>query len=60
MIGNGLYVPVAVVHFLQHLNHEEVDWAHVALAVTNLIALIGVLLVIATWIRGRGEGVATA
>lgn len=55
VVGNGLYVPVSVIHFAQHLNREEVDWAHAALGITNVIALVGVWLVISVWIRGRGR-----
>jgi hypothetical protein len=47
--SNALYVVVAVVHFVQHLNHQEVDWAHISLALTNIGSVIGVLMV--TWAR---------
>ena len=43
--ANGLYIPVAIAHFIQHMNHQEVDWAHLSLAVTNIVAAIGVLYV---------------
>lgn len=43
LIANALYALVAVVHFIQHLDHQEVDWTHVALAVTNAVAVIGVV-----------------
>ena len=56
--ANGLYVPVAVLHFIQHLNREEVDWAHVALAVTNIGSVVGVLMV--TWARGKRSGTVEA
>lgn len=26
--ANVLYAVVAVVHFIQHMNNSEVDWAH--------------------------------
>ncbi len=45
VIANALYVPIAVAHFIQHMNLQEVDWAHVALAVTNVVAALGVLFV---------------
>lgn len=43
--SNTLYVVVAVIHFIQHLNHQEVDWAHISLAVTNVGVVVGVLMV---------------
>jgi hypothetical protein len=49
--SNALYGVVAVFHFIQHLNHQEVDWAHVSLALTNIGSVIGVLMV--TWVRFR-------
>jgi hypothetical protein len=47
--SNALYVLVAVIHFIQHLHHQEVDWAHVSLALTNIGSVLGVLMV--TWVR---------
>ena len=49
--ANGLYVVVAVIHFIQHLNRQEVQWAHISLAVTNIGSVVGVLMV--TWARLR-------
>ena len=43
VLANGLYVPIAVAHFFQHVNHQEVDWAHAGLGITNVAAAIGVL-----------------
>ena len=43
--ANAAYIPIAVAHYLQHLDHREVDWAHAGLGITNLIAAIGVLYV---------------
>ena len=43
--ANAAYVPIAVAHFLQHLDHREVDWAHAGLGITNLVGAIGVLYV---------------
>ena len=43
VLANGLYVPIAVAHFFQHMNHQEVDWAHAGLGITNVAAAIGVL-----------------
>lgn len=34
-------------HFIQHLNLQEVDWAHILLAVTNIGSVVGVLMVTA-------------
>jgi hypothetical protein len=53
-IANGIYVPIAVAHFIQHQNRQEVDWAHAGLGVTNVLAALGVLYVgYASW-RRRG------
>jgi hypothetical protein len=49
LASNALYVVVAVIHFIQHLNHQEVDWAHISLALTNIGSVVGVLMV--TWAR---------
>lgn len=43
--SNAVYVVVVGVHFAQHLNHQEVDWAHLLLVVTNIGSIIGVLMV---------------
>ncbi len=43
--ANGLYIPIAVAHFIQHMNHQEVDWAHLGLGITNVVAALGVLYV---------------
>lgn len=56
--GNSLYVPVAVLHFIQHLNREEVDWTHVALALTNVVALSGVVTVVVAWFARRRQSLA--
>lgn len=47
--SNALYAGVAVIHFIQHLNHQEVDWAHLSLVLTGIGSLVGVLMV--TWVR---------
>jgi hypothetical protein len=41
VVANGLYVPIAVAHFIQHLNRQEVDWAHLGLGITNVVAGLG-------------------
>lgn len=46
--SNVLYVVVAVIHFVQHLNHQEVDWAHIMLAVTNIGSVVGVVMATAS------------
>ncbi len=43
--SNVLLGVVSVMHFIQHLNNQEVDWAHIALAVTNLGSVWGVVMV---------------
>jgi low temperature requirement protein LtrA len=48
--GALLYIPVAVWHFIGHANGDELDVAHVLLALTQLATIVGV--VIAT-IRSR-------
>ncbi len=45
VISNAIYVPIAVAHFIQHQNHQEVDWAHAGLAITNLLGALGVIYV---------------
>lgn len=52
-MANALYVPIAVAHFIQHMNHEEVDWVHAGLAITNVVAATGVLYVTYVSLRGR-------
>jgi hypothetical protein len=61
LIANVAYAVVAAIHFFQHLDHLEVDWAHLLLAITSIAAAIGVLWVIAARIasrRGHKEAVA--
>ena len=53
LIANLAYAVVAVVHFFQHLNELEVDWAHVLLVVTNIAAVLGIIWVIAARVRTR-------
>ena len=55
LVANLLYAVVGVIHYVQHLNHQEVDWAHVGLAVTNLGSLIGVLMVTTAWMKSRRD-----
>ncbi|MFN2524944.1 MAG: hypothetical protein ABR505_01565 [Actinomycetota bacterium] len=61
LLANLAYAIVAVIHFLQHLDHREVDWAHLLLALTSIAAAIGVIWVIArrfTSRRNQPEAVA--
>ena len=51
--SNALYVLVAVAHFFQHLNHQEVDWAHISLAITNVGSVVGVVMVTAARFQHR-------
>jgi hypothetical protein len=53
LAANLAYAVVAVIHFFQHLDHLEVDWAHFLLAVTSIAAAIGVLWVIAARFASR-------
>lgn len=45
LAANLAYASVAVLHFFQHLDHREVDWAHLLLATTSIAAAIGVVWV---------------
>jgi hypothetical protein len=45
--ANAAYGVVAVIHFFQHLDHREVDWAHLLLAITSVAAALGVVWVMA-------------
>lgn len=53
VVANALYVPIAVAHFIQHMNLQEVDWAHIGLAVTNVGSALGVLFVPYVSLRAR-------
>ncbi|MDQ3985895.1 MAG: hypothetical protein M3280_05295 [Actinomycetota bacterium] len=53
LVANLAYAIVAIAHFFQHLDHREVDWAHLLLAVTSIAAAIGVIWVIAARLMGR-------
>ncbi len=53
LVANLAYAVVAVIHFFQHLNHLEVDWAHLLLAVTSIAAVLGVLWVVAARVSSR-------
>jgi predicted permease len=57
--ANVAYGFVAVIHFFQHLDHREVDWAHLLLAVTTIAAAFGVVWVVAARLQSkRREAVA--
>jgi hypothetical protein len=61
LVANLVYAVVAVIHFFQHLDHLEVDWAHLLLAITGIAGAIGVLWVIAARValrRAKKEAVA--
>lgn len=53
LIANVGYMLVGVIHLFQHLDHQEVEWAHFSLAVTNVAAVVGVVWVIAARRRTR-------
>jgi hypothetical protein len=56
LVANLAYGGAAVIHFFQHLNHLEVDWAHLLLAITSIAAAAGVLWVIAArLVAGRNH-----
>lgn len=58
LLANAAYAVVAVFHFVQHVNHQEVDWTHVSLALTNIAAVLGIILVVVGHISARrAEGV---
>lgn len=60
LIGNLAYAVVSVVHFLQHLNQLEVDWAHLLLAITSVVATVGVLWVVVARFGSRRHKEAAA
>lgn len=53
LVANLSYAVVSVIHFFQHLDHREVDWAHLLLAITSVAAAAGVLWVIAARMKSR-------
>ncbi len=59
LVSNLVYAAVAIVHFFQHVNGLEVDWAHFLLLVSNIAAVVGVVwVVIARLAPRRGRAVA--
>lgn len=56
LVANLGYGVVAIIHFFQHLDHLEVDWAHLLLVVTSVAAAVGVLWVIAARAASRRGG----
>jgi hypothetical protein len=56
-IANAIYVPIAVAHFIQHQNLQEVDWAHAGLGISNVLAAIGVLYV--GYVSSKGGALAS-
>jgi hypothetical protein len=57
LVSNVAFIGVGVIHFFQHLDHREVDWSHFLLAVTNIVAAIGVIWVVVA--RPRAKTVVT-
>lgn len=53
LVANLSYAVVSVIHFFQHLDHREVDWAHLLLAITTVVAAVGVLWVIGVRLSSR-------
>jgi hypothetical protein len=56
LAANLAYAVVAVIHFFQHLDHREVDSAHLLLAITSVAAAIGVIWVIVARLSSRRRG----
>ena len=57
---NLAYAVVAVIHFFQHLNHLEVDWAHLLLSVTSVAGAAGVVWVIVAYVSAKRDTGAAA
>jgi hypothetical protein len=55
VVANLAYGVVAVIHFFQHLDHLELDWAHLLLAITSIAGAMGVLCVLAMHLRSRRQ-----
>jgi len=57
LVSTGLYVPVAVWHFIEHANHSDPELAHVLLAISQIAVLVGAVAAsLAAWRRPpRGE-----
>ena len=53
LYGNVAYAVLAVVHFFQHLNHQEVDWTHLLLVVASVAAAAGVVWVVVGRLAAR-------
>jgi hypothetical protein len=45
VLANALYIPIAIAHFIQHMDRLEVDWAHAGLALTNIASVLAVFYV---------------
>jgi hypothetical protein len=55
LVANLAYAVVGVIHFFQHLDRLEVDWAHLLLAITGIAGAVGVLWVIAVRFKSRRQ-----
>ena len=53
--SNVLLSVISVIHYLQHLDHQEVDWAHLALAITNIGSVVGVVMVTMARVGSRSR-----
>jgi hypothetical protein len=60
LVANLAYAVVAVIHFFQHLDRLEVNWAHLLLAITGIAGAVGVLWIIAVRFRSRRQREAVA
>jgi hypothetical protein len=53
LLSGGLYVPVAIWHFIEHANGSDPELAHVLLAVGGIGMVAGAVLATALVVRGR-------
>lgn len=60
LVANLTYAVVAIIHFFQHLDRLEVDWAHLLLTISGIAGAIGVLWVIAVRFKSRRQREAVA
>jgi hypothetical protein len=56
LVATGVYVPVAVWHFIEHANRSDPEIAHVFLAVSQAGVLAGAVAATVAALRGRRIG----
>jgi hypothetical protein len=54
-VANFFYAIVSVIHLLQQLNRQEIEYAPISLAVTNVAVAIGVLWTIAAYVSSKRQ-----